>query len=651
MGTNAKQRRRLIPAMSLTLLIGLIAFPPAVDALVAEPEFSKAFVPDTIAVGGTSTLVFTIDNTAHATDATGLDFTDVFPAGMVIADPPSPSKTCTGGMATAIAGSGTFSFSGGTVPAGGSCIVQVNVTATITGNLQNISGDLTSSAGNSGPATDTLTALATGRCDFTDANPDLGTVCISIGKLVSPADGTLFDITSPQVGDFSIAGEDLALALSQNPVKFILMPGTYSFTELAEPGFFPATISRICDGAGGSDVGFPGPDTIEISLDAGEWENCDFLNNRHILTIRKAVAGVSDDTGFPFASDEVGDFVLGDGESVSFFVPTGTTTIDELVVDGWELVDISCDDNGLAPQASSVTEANGDVAGSLHVTFLGDFSLEADCTFTNRRTAPPRGGQITIIKDAIPADGTDFQFFGSGGAPDFVLDDADPDDGDLFTDTETSGPDTPPGLYGIFELVPPGWVVRSIRCVSNLPENDNFDISINPMGGGVDIDLDEGEEVTCTFTNELQEEAISLVKTVGTTPATCAPTSEITVGPGTSVYYCYTVTNTGDVTFFLHDLVDDKLGVLADDFAFPLLPGGSTSLISGPVVISQTTVNTGTWTAFNEVDEEGSELHPELRSQVNGVILQQATAMASATVNCRSTDPYLKACRPAIPNF
>ncbi len=43
--------------------------------------------------------------------------------------------------------------------------------------------------------------------------------------------------------------------------------------------------------------------------------------------------------------------------------------------------------------------------------------------------------------------------------------------------------------------------------------------------------------------------AISLNKTVGTTPGVCAAGDNITVTAGTEVYYCYQVENTGDVAF------------------------------------------------------------------------------------------------------
>ena len=115
--------------------------------------FSKSFAPDTIGPGSVSTLTFTIENDdPSATGVTDLDFTDVLPAGM-IATPASATTTCVDGIVTAVGT--TISLTNGRLGAGDTCTVTVNVTATAT--VENVSGDLTSSAGNSGTATATLT--------------------------------------------------------------------------------------------------------------------------------------------------------------------------------------------------------------------------------------------------------------------------------------------------------------------------------------------------------------------------------------------------------------------------------------------------------------------------------------------------------------
>ena len=90
--------------------------------------------------------------------------------------------------------------------------------------------------------------------------------------------------------------------------------------------------------------------------------------------------------------------------------------------------------------------------------------------------------------------------------------------------------------------------------------------------------------------------AIVMTKTVGTTNA-CGTSSDIVVDPGTTVYYCYTVQNSGDVTMTVHDLVDDQLGTLLTGYNYDLAPGASTSHIVSTTVGMNGVINTAVWTA------------------------------------------------------
>ena len=99
------------------------------------------------------------------------------------------------------------------------------------------------------------------------------------------------------------------------------------------------------------------------------------------------------------------------------------------------------------------------------------------------------------------------------------------------------------------------------------------------------------------------EPAITIIKTVGTDPDVCAATSEIAVQSGTTVYYCYTVTNTGNVTLDLHNLEDDVLGEIFAGLEYALTPESSVNTVAAGLTISATitadTTNTATWTAYN----------------------------------------------------
>ncbi|MEM7349853.1 MAG: IPTL-CTERM sorting domain-containing protein [Acidobacteriota bacterium] len=133
----------------------------ATDDLTVDPQpgFSKVFAPNPISLGGVSTLTFSIDNTGSTQDATGLDFTDNLPAGLVVATPSGATTDCTGGTLTAVSGSGVIAYSGGSVATLASCTVSVDTTTDASGTYVNTSGDLTSSLGNSGSASDTLEVL------------------------------------------------------------------------------------------------------------------------------------------------------------------------------------------------------------------------------------------------------------------------------------------------------------------------------------------------------------------------------------------------------------------------------------------------------------------------------------------------------------
>jgi len=98
---------------------------------------------------------------------------------------------------------------------------------------------------------------------------------------------------------------------------------------------------------------------------------------------------------------------------------------------------------------------------------------------------------------------------------------------------------------------------------------------------------------------------LSLEATVGTEADVCADTPEINVfsDAPTTVYYCYTITNTGEVSVPLHDLSDDLFGVILSGFAYDLAPGASVDTVTAGVElayeITEETVNTATWEGFS----------------------------------------------------
>jgi uncharacterized repeat protein (TIGR01451 family) len=127
--------------------------------VVAPPSISKAFGAANIPLNGTTSLTFTITNpAANAVAETGVAFTDTLPAGLVVATPNGLTNTC-GGTATATAGSGSITLTGGSIAVNSSCTVMANVTGVTAGNYTN---STTVSSTNGGTGNTTTANLAVG---------------------------------------------------------------------------------------------------------------------------------------------------------------------------------------------------------------------------------------------------------------------------------------------------------------------------------------------------------------------------------------------------------------------------------------------------------------------------------------------------------
>ncbi len=122
----------------------------------SAPGFTKEFAETELEVGETTTMTFTIDNSSHRVTIQNVAFVDNFPAGMVIADVPNVTISnetvnkdygntpkCTGTI-NAVAGASTFELSGGTIAYGEVCTITVDIMATKSGPLTNVTEELTS---------------------------------------------------------------------------------------------------------------------------------------------------------------------------------------------------------------------------------------------------------------------------------------------------------------------------------------------------------------------------------------------------------------------------------------------------------------------------------------------------------------------------
>ncbi len=109
---------------------------------LSNPTGSKTFAPSPGIAGDPITLTITLTNPNAGVTVPLTTFTDTLPAGMLVANPPTASTSCSGtgsanGVLTATAGSNTVTLTGGTMGQGGTCTISAKVTvASIAGASQ-----------------------------------------------------------------------------------------------------------------------------------------------------------------------------------------------------------------------------------------------------------------------------------------------------------------------------------------------------------------------------------------------------------------------------------------------------------------------------------------------------------------------------------
>jgi hypothetical protein len=187
----------------------------------------------------------------------------------------------------------------------------------------------------------------------------------------------------------------------------------------------------------------------------------------------------ADNTPFDFTENIPGaasGFTLTDpADNTETFddVAAGSYTVTETGEADWTLDSIVC-----------VDPDNGSTTAGATATIDLDAGETVTCTFSNSRDT----GTITIVKEATPADNTPFDFTETipGPGTGFTLTDP-ADNSETFSNVPT-------GSYSVTESAVAGWALDGIVCVD--PDNGS-----TTAGATATIDLDDGETVTCTFSN------------------------------------------------------------------------------------------------------------------------------------------------------
>ncbi|TAG26274.1 MAG: DUF11 domain-containing protein, partial [Burkholderiales bacterium] len=186
--------------------------------VLRNPQVSKAFSPSSGNINVPTRLAITLSN-SNDVPITGAVFTDTFPIGLVNANPANALSTC-GGSAVAVAGGGTLALNGGTIPANGSCQVEVNVVVSSAGNYTNTLPAGAISSSNAGASTTPAVAY------FAAQSPDLAIVKLHGQNFFQGQVGGTFTLKVTNVGVSSSSGAVTVTDVVPTGMTLVSMSGT-----------------------------------------------------------------------------------------------------------------------------------------------------------------------------------------------------------------------------------------------------------------------------------------------------------------------------------------------------------------------------------------------------------------------------------------
>jgi hypothetical protein len=277
-----------------------------------------------------------------------------------------------------------------------------------------------------------------------------------------------------------------------------LDPGTYQVSEGAgtntDLGDYTTFFSGACDASG------------EVELESGEEATCTVTNERleeepGFLTITKECVPTDDDGEFVMLLDGVEQGEVGCGESVfDIELEPGTYQVSEEAGTDTDLGDYDTSFGGDCDASGEVEVMSGD---DLTCTVTNDFIEEGG--------GAPETGMLTITKVCVPAD--------DDGEFDILLDGV--SQGEIGCGESVSDIELDPGTYAVSEAAGAG------------TDLGDYDTSI---GGACDadgsVDIEAGDDLTCTITNDLIEEVIVEVEPTEVVVAAVEPTQVVaTVTP------------------------------------------------------------------------------------------------------------------------
>ena len=396
---------------------GEIATDEVVVFNLTPPTFGKSFSPNTVNTGAVSVLTFTIDNAINSNPVMDLDFTDNFPAGMVVADIPNVVSTCVGGTITANAGASSISYTGGMLASNSSCTISVNVTSTTIGINTNTSGDLTSDAGNSGTASANLEVLnGTDRPVFTKSfNPDV----INLGErstLTFTIDNSMNSSAhysmrfQDQLPNGLVVAAPANISLSSGCINGVVtaVPGT---SEISYAPFNSVDINDARVEAGA---------TCQITVDVESVSSGNFINVTEELTSNR-ISPFASNLSSGIAVDEIEvltppEIFIEKAFNPNPVRPGETTTLEFTITNldrDLDATNVSFTDDlstvlaGLVATNTPVSSCGGTLTGTSMLSFSGGtIPADGSCTISVEVQVPGGTalGQYTNTTSAVTAD-------------------------------------------------------------------------------------------------------------------------------------------------------------------------------------------------------------------------------------------------------
>lgn len=256
---------------------------------------------------------------------------------------------------------------------------------------------------------------------------------------------------------------------------------------------------------GDAESTYAGP-VATVQVDQGEQIVCIFTNaqanlppDKAYLVVRKVADAADGTVDFPFTvtgpSGEPqpptpGSFTLSPpvttAELVTVTPAVGGSqyTVTESVPTDWDLTSVTC--LTTLPSGPATSTGTRGAGPSASVTLIP--SQLAICTFTNAPEPPPPA-RLTVIKETNPqGDQTSFPFIRRG--PELL-----PEVFTLADGAQEVLDPAPPGTYTVTELTPLGWAVTG-SCL----DAQGATVAVVDDGRAT-VDLEPGDDVTCTFTN------------------------------------------------------------------------------------------------------------------------------------------------------